>query len=82
MTLKEFALLMDRHNEQQEREDRRFGRFCALLANIYRKEGSKPFSEDDFIPKPPPRPQTPEQQVSILKTIGAFAQARYGGDRP
>ena len=71
--------LVDRHKEAEEREDRRFGRICALLYNINRKEGAEPLTEEDFIPKPPPPPQTPEQQLAILKMMGATAQAIYGG---
>lgn len=74
-------LLLDRHREEQELKDRRVGRICATLANaFFKREGGQPFSEDDFIPKPPKPPQTPEQQVEILKMLGAAAQARY--DQP
>ena len=72
--------LKKRYEKEQEQQDRRFGRICAIIANVNRKPETQAYSEEDFIPKPAPPPQTPEQQISILETIAAFAQAKYGGD--
>ena len=73
LTLKEFGLLVDRYLESEERNDRRAGRICALLANINRdpKKRQKPYNEDDFIPRGQERKiQTAEEQKAILAGIG------------
>lgn len=65
-------MLVDRYYDEQQMWDRRFGRFCALLANINRdpKKRSKPYSEEDFIPQVERKEQPVEEQIAILSRIG------------
>ena len=61
--------MADRWKEEQESMDRRFGRICAVIAEVNRnnKARQKPFTEEDFIPK---KPQSVEEQKAILMGIG------------
>ena len=73
LTLREFSFLLDRYVEREEREDRRFGRVVAMLANVNRdpKKRSKPYTEEDFIPRRAERKtQTVAEQKAILSQIG------------
>ena len=56
----------------EERADLRAGMIAAVIAETNRdkKKRHKPYTPADFMPdfdKPPPQPQTPEDQAAILK---------------
>ena len=48
LSLNEFMLLVDRHKEQQRRDDWRAALICATLANVNSK---KKYQPKDFMPK-------------------------------
>ena len=78
LTLREFSHLAERHKESEEIADRRVGRIMSMLANVNRDPSKRPepYTEEDFIPRPPPPPQTPEQQAEVFKMIAAMVPRR------
>ncbi len=67
--------MVDRYVEREERADRRFGRICAMIANVNRdpKKQAKGFTEEDFIPKVrEQKTQTVDEQKAILSQIGVM----------
>lgn len=54
----------------EERADLRAGIIAAIIANIYRKKGAKPFKPSDFMPKY--RKQGPEDHLKIIEGINAL----------
>lgn len=74
MTLKEFYLFLEGYREkikiENEMQDRRTARICMVMANLQRdsKKRRKPYSEDDFIPKPKKK-MTVEQIEIMLKGL-------------
>jgi len=72
--------LVERYQETQEKEERRFGRICAILVNAFSEKGAKSVSEEDFIPRPKEKkfPQSPDQQVDLLTMLALAAEASYG----
>ena len=68
----------------EERADLRAAVVAAVIANANRdpKQHPQAFTVEDFMPKfdAEPRPaQTPEEQIAILKMIGAAQEQRRGG---
>lgn len=63
---------MDEWQLEQERQDRRVGRICAVIANVNRdpKRRTKAYSEEDFMPRVTSKVQTVEEQVALLSKIG------------
>lgn len=51
LTWAEFQGLSEALADEDEKQNRRFGRVMALLANINRGKGQPAKSEEDFIPK-------------------------------
>ena len=47
----EFQGLSEAQGDEDEKENRRFGRVMALLSNQNRGKGQSPKGEEDFIPK-------------------------------
>ncbi len=74
MTMKEFEIKIDAYKEnfkiQNELADRRTARICMVMANLQRdpKRKSRPYKEEDFIPKPKKK-MTIEQMEMLLKAI-------------
>jgi hypothetical protein len=67
----------------EERADLRSGMIAAVIAETNRdkKKRRKPYAPKEFMPqfdRPPPKPQTPEEQAAILRM---WVQALGGDDR-
>lgn len=60
--------------KRERREDRRAARVCAMVANAAggRGRGKKPFSEEDFMPRPARQEIHPE---ALLAKFQAYAAA-------
>lgn len=74
MTIREFEVYFEQTIKKIKRDDesndRRTARICALLSNINRdkKKKPKPFTEDDFMPKERKK-MTNEELVNSMKII-------------
>jgi len=74
MTMKELLIYIEgykiKYKLNNDLADRRTARICMILANINRdsKRRKKPYSEEDFIPKPKKK-MTVEQMELLLKAI-------------
>ena len=78
--------LLDRHRERDEfdrtLDDLRFGKVCALIADLFAKapEGAKGYEPSDFFPNLPEskrREQTPEEMLRVMKANSAIMN-RFG----
>lgn len=71
----QFNALLLRKQEADNQADLRTAQIVCILANIYRKKGSRQFRPQDFMPglvatKPArPRRQTPEEILAVAKRI-------------
>ncbi len=75
MGVEQYNALVNRFHEQERRADRRALLVaCTLINIIYNPD--PPVEPDDFLePKPKP-PQTPQEQLHILKVLNTI----YGGE--
>lgn len=78
LTPEEFREVVEGWKIREEREDRRIGRLCSLIANVNRnpKKRSKAFTEEDFIPKAKvKKKQTNDEMMSMVLAMNKA----YGG---
>jgi len=71
LTFAQFEALAKRYADREEMLDYRTGLVCAVLANLYRKKGKRPFKPQDFMPKgrKPKRKQTPEEMLAVFDNL-------------
>lgn len=77
MTPRELILYSKQYKDktkiEDKKNDRRFARICAVIANVNsKKRGGKGFTEDDFIPKEKTeekKKMSINQMASALKVI-------------
>lgn len=76
LTLRKFDLLVNRLNEHERQNDRRFAMITAAIYNVNRdpKKRRKPFTPDDFL-KSDEKPS-----VEDLKTKAKFITKALGGN--
>lgn len=81
MTPREFKIISEGWEKQQEVLDRRAAQVVAAIyeQNRNKKKRSKPFSVQDFMPqkgKKQSKEQTPEQMLSVLKAMFGHQKGR------
>lgn len=69
MTWGEFQGLSDALGDHDEKQNRRFGRIMALLANIHKGKGQASKDEEDFIPKRTKRGENPKSKEELSQQI-------------
>lgn len=69
---RQFGALLERHNEEQRKEDWRAGMIAATIANALRGKKGKAYQAEDFMPR---KAQTWQEQLAIAK---AYTQSREG----
>lgn len=63
----EYNALMDRFRERERRQDYRTLLICSTLINTILRPRD-PVTPEDFLP---PKPQTPKQQLAMVKILNA-----------
>ena len=60
----------------EERDDLRMGIVASTIANVYRKEGKKPFKPADFMPQFEPETEEDAQARLMAKAMQALGGKR------
>ena len=68
LTPRQFAALMERHEEAQEWEDYRAGVVACTIVNMLKTKGGKTYKPEDFMPTKRRKQQTWEEQLAVVKT--------------
>lgn len=69
MTWSEFQGLSEALGDDDEKQNRRFGRVMALLANIHKGKGQPSKDEEAFIPKRTKKDEGPKSKEELSQQI-------------
>jgi len=69
LTPRQYAALVERHEEAMEWQDYRAGLVASVIANSVPRKGGRVYKPSDFMPTKRKQKQTAEEQLAFMKAF-------------